>query len=427
MGKLTRPRVVAKHSLADLHLPQQVTLALADLARSATEHLLALSVALGLKTVEEIFAHELTQLVGPKGKHDPARHAYRHGSEPGSLTLGGRLVEVDRPRARTLAGAELPLASYAALRDRDLLTEAALGRILAGISTRQYDASLEPIGDDVPTRGTRRSAVSRRFIAGTTAKLAQIGSRDISGLGILAVFIDGIEIGGHTLVVALGVDGKAEKHVLGIAEGTTENAAVCRQLVANLLERGLPSERALLFVIDGGKAIRKAIADAYGALAPVQRCRLHKRRNVLDHLPEGLRPVIGRKLDQAWSKDDPDEAERALRHLAASLEESHPGAAGSIREGLEETLTIARLGLSPALVKTFKSTNPIESLNDGIRVVEHNVKNWQSGKMALRWTAAAALERETHFKRINGFRDLWLLVRALDRHTKEVTSSRTAA
>ncbi len=427
MGKVARPRVVAKHSLADLDLPEQVTLALAELARSAKEHLLSLSVALGLKTVEEIFAHELTALVGPKGKHDPARRAYRHGSEPGSLTLGGRLVEVDRPRARSRANTELPLQSYAALRDLDLLTEAALGRMLAGISTRQYDASLEPIGDEVPARGTSRSAVSRRFVEGTTAKLAQLRSRDLSGLGILAVFIDGIDIADHTLVVALGVDAKAEKHVLGLQEGSTENAAVCQALLSGLIERGLPTDRAVLFVIDGGKAIRKAIRDSYGALAPVQRCVLHKRRNVTDHLPEGLRPVIGRKLDQAWRTEDPEAAERKLRSLADSLEEAHPGAADSIREGLEETLTVARLGLSPALVKTFKSTNPIESLNDGIRTIEHNVKNWQSGKMALRWTAAAALEREKSFRRINGYRDLWILKRALDRHTKEVTSSRTAA
>ncbi len=427
MGKLARPRVVAKHSFADLDLPPQVTLCLAGLARSAKEHLLSFSVALGLKTVEEIFEHELCQLVGPKGRHDPARRAYRHGSEPGSLTLGGRLVEVARPRARRRAGGELPLASYAALRDRDLLTETALARMLLGISTRHYDASLEPIGADVRSRGTSRSAVSRRFVQGTAAKLAQLRSRDISGLGILAVFIDGIEIADHTVVVALGVDERAEKHVLGLAEGTTENAATCQQLLTDLIERGLPTDRAVLFVIDGGKAIRKAIRDTYGALAPVQRCVLHKGRNVTDQLPEGLRPVIRRKLDQAWRMEDPDEAERSLRRLASSLEESHPGAAASVREGLEETLTIARLGLSPALIKTFRSTNPIESLNDGIRVMERNVKNWRSGKMALRWTAAAALEREKRFRRINGYRDLWILRRALDHHTKEVTSSMTAA
>jgi len=427
MSKLTRPRVVAQQHLADVAMPEQVMLSLIDLTRSAKEHLLSLSVAAGLLILKELLEAELTRLVGPKGQHRPGRTAYRHGREKGAITLGGRLVEVERPRARTTDERELRLPTYEAVADRDPLTEAALARMLLGISSRHYAASLEPVGDEVPARGTGRSAVSRRFVAATKAKLAQLRSRDLGEPGILAVFIDGIEIAGHTLVVALGVDERAEKHVLGMAEGTTENAAVCRSLLAELIERGLPTDRALLFVIDGGKGIRKAIRDAYGALAPVQRCTLHKRRNVTDHLPEGLRPLIGRKLDEAWRMEDPDEAERALRRLADSLEEAHPGAAASIREGLEETLTVTRLGLSPALTKTFKSTNPIESLNDGIRVMERNVKNWRSGKMAERWTAAAALEREKRFRRVNGYRDMWILKRALDRHTKEVTSSRTAA
>ncbi len=426
MGKVTRPRVVAKQRLADVDMPEQVTLSLVELTRSAKEHLLSLSVALGLATLKELFADELTRLVGPKGKHRSDRTAYRHGSERRSVTLGGRLVEVERPRARGRDGTELALATYAAVADRDLLSQAALARMLAGLSSRHYEAGLEPVGD-VRTRGTSRSAVSRRFIAGTARKLAQLRSRDLRQLRLVALFIDGIEIADHTVVVALGVGEAGGKHVLGLEEGTTENAATCKALLSGLIERGLPTDRALLFVTDGGKAIAKAVRDAYGRLALHHRCRLHKRRNVLDHLPEGLRPVIGGKLDQAWAKEDPDEAERSLRRLAHSLEESHPGAAASIREGLEETLTISRLDLSPALVKTFKSTNPIDSLCDGIRVMQRNVKRWQSGKMALRWTAAAALEREKRFRRINGYRDMWLLKRALDRHTKEVTSSRTAA
>ena len=426
MAKVSRPRVVAKHRLADIEMPEQVMISLADLARSAKEHVLAFSVALGLQALGKLMEADLVRLVGPKGRHRADRSAYRHGSERRSVTLGARLVEVDRPRARSRAGGELQLPSYEAALDRDLLSEAALARMLAGVSTRQYERTLEPVGE-VPTRGTGRSAVSARFVQATSAKLAQLRSRDLAPLGIVALFIDGIAIADHTLVVALGVDRAGGKHVLGLEEGSTENAVVCRRLLAGLIERGLPADRALLFVIDGGKAIRRAIADAYGALALVGRCRLHKRRNVMDALPEGLRPLIGHKLDAAWAKDDPDEAERSLRRLATSLEEGHPGAAASLREGLEETLTISRLGLSPALVRTFKSTNPIESLGDGIRTIERNEKNWRSGTMALRWTAAAMLERATRFRRINGYRDTWLLVRALDRHTKEVTSSKTAA
>lgn len=275
MGKLTRPRVVAKQRLADVAMPDEVTLSLLDLTRSAKEHFLSFSVGLGLATLQRLLQEELTRLVGPKGKHRPGRTAYRHGAERRSVTLGGRLVEVERPRARTRDGRELRLPTYEAVADRDPLTEAALARMLAGISSRQYEAGLEPVGDDVKASGSGRSAVSRRFIAGTRAKLAQLRSRDLRELGILALFVDGIEIADHTVVVALGVDDKAQKHVLGLAEGTTENAATCQELLADLIERGLPTDRAVLFVIDGGKAIRKAIRDSYGALAPVQRCTLH--------------------------------------------------------------------------------------------------------------------------------------------------------
>lgn len=234
-------------------MPELVTLSLADLARSAKEHVLAFSVALGLKALGELMEADLVRLVGPKGRHRSDRTAYRHGSERRSITLGGRLVEVARPRGRTRAGQELRLPSYEAALDRDLLTQAALARMLAGISTRQYEAGLEPIGEDVRSRGTGRSAVSARFVAATAAKLAQLRSRELAPLGIVALFIDGIQMADHTLVVALGVDRAGGKHVLGLEEGSTENAVVCRRLVAGLIERGLPSDRALLFVIDGGE------------------------------------------------------------------------------------------------------------------------------------------------------------------------------
>lgn len=235
---------------------------------------------------------------------------------------------------------------------------------------------------------------------------------------LLAIFIDGIEIGGHTIVVALGLDATGRKHVLGLCEGSTENAEVCASLLGNLIGRGLVKDRALLFITDGGKGIAKAIADTYGALALHQRCRSHKRRDVMGHLPEGLRPLVGHELDAAWAKEDPEGAERALRSLASSLEESHPGAAACLREGLEETLTISRLSLSPVLVKTLTSTSPIASLNGGNRVGQKNVKRSRGGKMAERRAAAAVLLREKRFRRINGYRDLCHLERALDRHAK---------
>jgi len=427
MATVPRPRIVRTETLAELDLPAQVTLSLVDLARSAKAHLLALSVGLGLATLREIFEHELTERVGPKGRHDPGRSASRHGAETRSVTLGGRLVRVPRPRARTRDGQEVQLRSYAAVADRDLLSAAALQRMLAGLSTRRYGAGLEPVGD-VAGWGTSRSAVSRRFVRGTAATLAALFSRDLSQLPLLAVFIDGIAVGGELVVCALGVDRRGTKHLLGLWQGTTENGAVCAAALRNLIERGLPTDRALLFVTDGGKAIHQAIRDAYGHLALHQRCRLHKRRNVLGHLPKGLRPEIGRKLDHAWAKADPAAAAAALRQLAQALEAGHDGAARSIREGLEETLTIARLDLPPSLLRSFKSTNLIDSAHSVARRVMRNVKRWRKDhKMVLRWTAAGMLEAEKQFRRINGYRDLWLLERALDRHTTEVTSSTTAA
>lgn len=232
------------------------------------------------------------------------------------------------------------------------------GRMLAGLSTRRYLAGAEPIGE-VEVRGTSRSAISRRFRRATAAKLAELFGRDLSGLDLLAVFVDGMHLGEHLIVVALGVDSAGRKHPLGLWEGTTENAACCRSLLGNLIERGLPSDRALLFVIDGGRAIRKVIREHYGELAAVQRCRKHKLENITGHLPERERTFIARKVRAAWSGPDAAAAERELRAIAGHLESAHPGAAASMLEGLEETLTVTRLGLPSSLLRTFKTTNPV--------------------------------------------------------------------
>ena len=421
MGTIPRPSVVrpTEHETA-IPLPERVTIALAELAETAREGLLALSVGVGLAVVGEIFEEELTQLVGARGKHSPERQAYRHGQERRQLTLGGRRVEVQKPRARSKAGEEVELESYRLFASRDLLTEAALNRMLAGLSTRRYRAGLEPVGKLEP-KATSRSAISRRFVAGTKRKLADLFGRDLSELDLLALFIDGIETAEHTIVVALGVDADGHKHPLGLWEGSTENKAVCQSLLNNLIERGLDPERPILAVIDGGKAIRSALKATLGERVLIARCRAHKRRNILDHLPEDQRTFIGRKLDKAWQQTDAERAEQELRSLARQLQADHPGAAASLREGLEETLTVTRLGLSPSLLRTFKSTNPIESMISVARTVTGNVKRWRNGEMVLRWTAAGVLEAEKQFRRINGYRDLQLL-----RHALEATLPPTA-
>ncbi len=424
MGKVARPRVVTKDALDTEGLPDRVQVALGEIAGAAREGVLALSVACGLQVVAEIMAADVARICGPRGKHLPEREAYRHGS--GTRRGGGALVEVERPRVRSTGSKEVPLPSYEVFTARDLLDDVALGRMLAGLSTRRYRAGEAPTGD-VELKGTSRSAISRRFRRATEGRLAEIFGRDLSEIDLLAIFIDGIAVGEHVVVVALGVDADGRKHPLGLWEGTTENKAVCSALLGNLIDRGLDASRPVLFVIDGGKGIRSAIRAVYGELAPVQRCRAHKERNVTDHLPQAERTFVARKLRAAWAKTDAAQAERDLRALARALEAKHPGAAASIREGLEETLTVTRLGLTPSLLRTFKSTNPVESMISTARDAHRNVKRWRDGRMALRWIAAGMLEAERQFRKVNGFRDLHILKRALECHREVIEGGKQVA
>jgi putative transposase len=427
MVSVPRPRIVSRSTdLEAEDLPEQVTIGLRELVGAAKEGLLALSVGVGLAVVQELFDAEVTRLAGPKGKHDPDRRAYRHGQEDRQVTLGGRRVPASKPRVRSVANQEIELRTFRAFAKRDLLNQAALGRMLAGLSTRQYPVGLEPIGQ-VEARATSKSAVSQRFIEGTERKLAELFGRDLSQLNLVAMFIDGVEIAEHCIVVALGVDADGRKHPLGLWEGTTENKTVCNALLGNLIERGLTIEQPRLFVIDGGKAIRAAVMSTFGTYAIMHRCREHKRRNILDHLPQAERTFVSRKLNKAWSEPDVKRAESQLRALAKQLEVKHPGAAASLLEGLEETLTVTRLGLNGSLLETFKSTNPIESMISIARQVTGNVKRWRNGKMALRWTAAGLLDAEKRFRRVRGYREMVILRRALQKHHDGLASGQKIA
>ncbi|MGH7765102.1 MAG: IS256 family transposase [Candidatus Dormibacteraceae bacterium] len=415
-----RPFVVKEADELPFTLPEQVTIALGELAGAAKRGLLAFSVGLGLATMNELMDAEITELVGPRGKHDPERVAYRHGKkDPRQLTLGGRRVEVAKPRARTTTGQEVELETYKFFASRDLLTEAALDRMLNLLSARRYRHGLEPVGEVRPL-ATGKSAVSQRFVAGTARKLQELMSRDLSQLDLLAMFIDGINTGEHTIVVAMGIDAEGKKHPLGLQEGSSENQTVCRGLLNNLIKRGLDPELARLYVIDGGKGVRAALKACFGKYALIQRCRKHKREDVLGYLPKDQQAFIARKLDQAWRNPDADGALADLRALAEQLHRDHPGAAGSVREGLEETLTVSRLHLSPSLTRTLKSTNPVESMISVVRTTTGNVKRWRDGSMAERWTAAGMLEAEKRFRRINGCRDLQMLRVALNAHQATV-------
>jgi transposase-like protein len=427
MTTLPRPRLVSRSTdLEAEDLPEQVTIALREVASAAKEGLLAFSVGIGLAVLDELFEAEVGRLAGAKGKHDADRRAYRHGHEPRQVTLGGRRVQVNKPRVRSVDDEEIELRTFRTFAKRDLLNEAALGRMLAGLSTRRYSAGLEPVGK-VEARATSKSAISHRFIQGTEQKLAELFGRDLSQLDLVAIFIDGVEIAEHCVVVALGIDAEGRKHPLGLWEGTTENKTVCNALFGNLIERGLHVEQPRLFVIDGGKAIRAAVLSTFGTYAVIHRCREHKRRNVLEHLPQAERMFVSRKLNKAWSEPDARRAEAQLRALAKQLETKHPGAAASLLEGLEETLTVTRLGLSGSLLDTFKSTNPIESMISIARDVTGNVKRWKNGKMVVRWMAAGLLDAEKRFRRVKGYRDMPMLRVALRRHHQGVESTRRTA
>ncbi len=408
---------LAQASNEEIVLPARVQEALGQLVGSAKEGLLALSVGVGLGVLAELLEEEVVEVVGVKGKHDPQRRAVRHGHESGEVTLGGRRVPVERPRVRSADGrSELPLQTYAHFADRDQLARVVLERMLAGVSTRRYRRTAEPVGSQVEqaARSTSRSAVSRSFVERTRRALDELMSRRLDDVRLAVMMIDGLELQGRTNVVALGISTEGVKIPLGLWEGSTENATVATALLADLVERGLDPEQGMLFVIDGAKALRKAIRNVFGE-APVQRCVRHKERNVINHLPERERPAVKQRLRRAWAFDDHARALDQLRQLARELDRSYPGAAGSLREGMEETLTLSRLGVTGSLKRTLESTNPCESMIEIVRRTQRNVKRWSSGEMALRWTAAGMLEAERQFRRIIGYRDLATLVVAIER------------
>jgi transposase-like protein len=392
---------------------------LARFVEHMREGLLAASTAVGLDVMAELMDAEVADLAGPKGRHNPTRTAKRHGSEHGTVTLGGRRIPVRRPRIRTVGDDEheLTLASYATFVSADLLAEGVVARMLGGLSTRGYPVGLEPVGEQVEqaATGTSRSAVSRRFVAATAERLEELLHRPLGDQRWLVVFLDGFGMGEHLLVGALGVTADGTKVPLGVVEGTTENKAVCLRLVTGLRDRGLDAERGVLFVIDGGKALAAAVAGVFGAKALIQRCRRHKERNVTDHLPEAERPLIQRRLRAAWANPDPEQARAELDALARSLARQRPGAAASLREGLAETLTVNRLGVGGKLLQTLESTNPVESMIEIVRDHAGRVKRWSSGEMALRWAAAGMLAAQAQFRRVKGYQELPQFAAALER------------
>jgi len=427
MKTVPKLRVVAHDDASQIDLPdlpEEVRLALAEVAGVAREGLLAMSVAAGMAVMQTMFDAEISAACGPRGKHDPDRAAVRHGAGRGSVALGGRRVPVARPRARTTDGGEVPLSSYRLFTAEDQLTAVVMERMLAGLATRRHVQAGEPVGVAVAEQATAtsRSAVSRRFIAATKTALAELLARDLTPLDIKVLMVDGEHLAEHLAVVALAITGDGTKVPVGLWEGSTENATVVKALLADLVTRGLDATDGLLIVIDGAKALSAAVRAVFGVSAAIQRCTVHKRRNVADHLPEAQRGWVDTKLGKIFANPDPAAGLRDAKALATALSRKHPGAAASLREGLEEMFTVTRLGITGTLARTLTTSNPIESMISIARTTNRNVTHWRDGQMVLRWTAAGLLNAQRSFRRVRGYKQMPQLVAALHRHTHPNTA-----
>jgi transposase-like protein len=382
-----------------------------DLLVDTRTELFELAIRSGLKVLDVMLEEDRTAICGPRYTHQTDRVAFRAGTVASELVLGGRKVAIRRPRVRA-EGREIELPTFRTLADSAPLNRRVVEQMLVGVATRQYARSLEPLPAATKSRGTSKSSVSRRFVAKTAAQLETWRSTPLDDLDLVALMLDGVHIGDHCLIVALGIAADGQKHALGLWEGSTENATVCQGLLSNLASRGLRTDRSLLVILDGSRALRKAVHATFDKAALVQRCQIHKLRNVMDHLPERQRPWVQAIMRRAYRSDVPT-ARRLLQDLARRLEDEYPSAAESVREGLEETLTVQGLGLSERLQRSLTTTNAAESLISRTRHVKRNVKRWRGGKMMLRWVAAGVLEAVKGFRRLKGHRDMPTIVAKL--------------
>lgn len=389
---------------------------------AAKQDLLEWVQELGLAALAEVFEGDAAAMAGPKGKHRADRTHHRWGSTGTELPFGGRRIQVSRPRVRSKSGQEVSLASVRRFQAADPLPERVVNQILLGVSTRGYESSLEAPPPGLSSRGTSKSAASRHLVERMGSKMREYFSRRLEDVKLLVLMVDGIQVAGHTVVVALGISEDGIKQPLGLWQGSTENAAICTSLLQDLISRGLRLDGKVLCVIDGGKGIRKALDDVLGNLAVVQRCQLHKFRNLKDHLPKNAQTYVGRALREAYGSTSVDTARKRLRGLLSWLESNgHEDAAASLREGMEETLTVLKLELPPSLRRSLATTNAIENTLGTVRRISRNVKRWKGGGMVRRWVAIGLTTAQKRFRRIKGYRELPALVAAL--HSKAAGKS----
>jgi putative transposase len=407
---------------------QQLMLPLMVAMEATKDGLLAFVQQMGLYALQELFAHDAAAIAGPKGKHAASRTHHHWGTARTPLPFGGRNVVVPRPRVRRRGGGEVELPSVAAFRDADPLSARVAEQVVLGVSTRGYQRSLEPVEPTLEPRGTAKSSASRRLVEATAERLAAFVDRSLADLDLIAIFIDGISIANKSVLIAMGVDTKGTKVPIGVWAGASENAVVATAMLQNLIDRGLRVDAALLFVIDGGKGLRKALRDVFGDRAVVQRCQVHKARNVREHLPEAKRNYVVRQMRSAYTMGNPKTARRQLIQLVDWLESNgEHSAAESLREGLDETLTVLRLGLPKTLGRTFATTNAIENMNGTLRRIHRNVKRWRGEGMIRRWVALGIAEAQRGFRRVKGYQQLPSLIAALRPSTVEVEKSKQVA
>jgi transposase-like protein len=379
---------------------------------------------IGRQTIETILNLSAEQVAGARTPGKNSGDIRWHGSQPGRVSLADRQIKVKRPRLRHKRAGEVSVPAYESLQENSATAQRMMGALLRGVSTREYGEVLPEMAE---TAGVSRSSISRQAIEGSVEQLRQLRERRWDKVDLLVLYIDGQRFGSHHVISAVGVDRAGVKHVLGLALGATENTAAVRQLFTNLREQGLPTDRKYLFVIDGAKALRAAIEEVFGADQPVQRCRNHKMRNVIDELPKEQQPQVMNLMRAAWRVSDAEEGVKRLEQLARFLEHEHESAARSLREGLAEMFTVQRLQLPPSLYKCLGSTNVIESPQSGVQKRTHNVTRWRDAGMVERWVASAWLLTEKHFRKVIGHRDLWALAVVLAREQQSNASSEKLA
>jgi putative transposase len=365
----------------------------------------------GLRVMELLMEEEVRERVGERSQPQPDRTANRWGKERGFCVVMGQKVPIERPRVRSTDDEEVRLGSYEMFHRGEPLTETVWEKLMLGLSTRKYGRAVREFAE---AYGLEKSAISEHFIEASREKLKEMMERRLDKMRLCALLIDATPFAGQQMVAALGISQDGRKTILGIRQGATENATVVGELLGDLMNRGLDFTELRLYVLDGGKALHAAVRKYAGESAPIQRCQVHKRRNVLDHLTDEQKPLVAKKLNAAYALEDYDAAKQVLHTLHRELMDLNPSAARSLGEGLEETLTVHRLRIPPQLRKTLASTNVIESAFSIVEQVCANVKRWHAGDQRERWVGSGLLVAQKQFRRIQGHKQIPILLRELE-------------